>query len=188
MQEVTQWIGKKNELSPRESVRLLQVHERCNGSAVKIQEAFQTCKLHVLQQPEWSSTLYPYQYHPKKILIQKRKNRIPGGNRPPGIHSFKPVQKGSIISSVEQPRASSDGQLVEETVRRKRSTGIPIFNTGTSLQGIRANVKKGGIKVGVGFGDVQKLHRAKGGAAQKSNITGGNYLLHRGVETRRCMR
>ena len=83
MQEVTQWIGKKNELSPRESVRLLQVHERCNGSAVKIQEAFQTCKLHVLQQPEQSSTLYPYQYHPKKILIQKRKNRIPGGNRPP---------------------------------------------------------------------------------------------------------
>ena len=36
MQEVTQWIGKKNELSPQESVRLLQVHERCNGSAVKI--------------------------------------------------------------------------------------------------------------------------------------------------------
>ena len=80
-----------------------------------------------------------------------------------------------------------NGQLVEETVRRKRSTGIPIFNTGTSLYGIRANVKKGGIKVGVGFGDVSKLHRAKGGAAQ-NNITGGDCLLHRCVETRRCMR
>ena len=74
-----------------------------------------------------------------------------------------------------------NGQLVEETVRRKRSTGIPIFNTGTSLYGIRANVKKGGIKVGVGFGDVSKLHRAKGGAAQ-DNITGGDCLSHRCVE------
>ena len=188
MQEVTQWIGKKNELSPQESVRLLQVHERCNGSAVKIQEAFQTCKLHVLQQPEWSSTLYPYQYHPKKILIQKRKNRIPGGNRPREPNLSNLCRKGASYHPQNNLMHHLDGQLVEETVRRTRSTGIPIFNTGTSLQGIRANVKKGGIKVGVGFGDVQALHRAKGGAAQKTTSPEGDCLSHRCVETRRCMR
>lgn len=187
MQEVTQWIGKKNELSPRESVRLLQVHERCNGSAVKIQEAFQTCKLHVLQQPEWSSTLYPYQYHPKKILIQKKKEQDSRGNRPRESILLNLCRKGASYPPQNNLVHHLNGQLVEETVRRKRSTGIPIFNTGTSLQGIRANVKKSGIKVGVGFGDVAKLHRAKGGAAQ-NNITGGDCLSHRCVEIRRCMR
>lgn len=108
----------------------------------------------------------------KKDFNTKKKEQDSRGNRPRESILLNLCRKGASYPPQNNLVHHLNGQLVEETVRRKRSTGIPIFNTGTSLQ-VYGQCQKGRDKGWSGFGDVSKLHRAKGGASQKATSPEG---------------